>query len=69
MQVKMTITCYILQTDTSHSQTVNQIMQHSNKYMTNCVVPDQPASEEAADLDPHRLLGNLNRDKNIFEVI
>ena len=55
--------------DTSHSQIVNQIMQHSNSYMTNSVVSDQPAPEEAADLDPHRLLGNLDGDKNIFEVI
>ena len=65
-QVKITITCYFQVVDTSHSQIVKQIMQHSNNSMTNGVVPDQPASEEAADLDPHHLLGNLDGDKNNF---
>ena len=43
-------------------------MQHSINSKTNCVDPDQPASSEAADLDPHYLQGNLKvtSEENTF---
>ena len=45
-QVEIAITCYFKHVETSRSH-MNQIMQHSIRYMANSVDPDQPASSEA----------------------